>query len=62
MAGPTSCAVQREVEAAFSRVREVANGVNPQDPAEAADEPLRAQDLSEDELRDLRTTAQGELL
>ncbi|MFD5234092.1 hypothetical protein ACFWJ5_37340 [Streptomyces qaidamensis] len=59
---PSSRSVQREVEAAFAQVGDVANGGRRQDQDHAADDQAAPLKLSEQELDGLRATAWGQLV
>ncbi|WP_282797587.1 hypothetical protein [Streptomyces sp. CC224B] len=59
---PSSRAVQREVEAAFARVREAANGGRRQDLGDVGDDQGLGLEPSEQELAELRAAAAGELM
>lgn len=59
---PASRAVQREVEAAFTQVSEVASGGRRQDQDHAAADQAAPLELSEQELDGLRATAWGQLM
>ncbi|MFH9090503.1 transcriptional regulator [Streptomyces sp. NPDC017673] len=59
---PTSRAVQREVEAAFAKVREAANGGRHQDQDDVADDQALDAELSEQELAQLRADAWGQFM
>ncbi|TGB10834.1 transcriptional regulator [Streptomyces palmae] len=59
---PSSRAVQREVEAAFAKVREAANGGPHQDQDDVANTQALEAELSEQELAQLRADAWGQLM
>ncbi|MGW4596999.1 transcriptional regulator [Streptomyces sp. NPDC004457] len=59
---PSSRAVQREVEAAFAKVREAANGSRHQDQDDVADDQALEAELSEQELAQLRADAWGQFM
>ncbi|MGC2997167.1 helix-turn-helix domain-containing protein [Streptomyces sp. G35A] len=59
---PVSRAVQREVENAFAQVSAAASGGRRQGRERAADDQVAPLELSEQEVEDLRATAQGQLM
>ncbi|MEW2515810.1 helix-turn-helix domain-containing protein [Streptomyces sp. NPDC046870] len=59
---PSSRAVQQEVEAAFAKVREAANGGRHQDQDDVADDQALEAELSEQELAQLRADAWGQFM
>jgi DNA-binding transcriptional ArsR family regulator len=59
---PVSRAVQREVENAFAQVSAAASGGRLQGRERAADDQVAPLELSEQEVEDLRATAQGQLM
>jgi hypothetical protein len=59
---PSSRAVQREVEAAFAQVRGLEHGGRQQDQDHVDDDQAVELELSEQDLADLRATAEGQLM
>ncbi len=59
---PTSRAVRREVEAAFAKAKEAANGGRHQDQDDVTDDQALAAELSEQELAQLRLDAWGQYM